>query len=113
LFRRSFTVQLNSVNCNPMTFHIYTHRFSLLKSSLNAGKSYTVSLLLLLQLLMVLYCLFSAVIIFILDVKFLLVLEPIISPLVLGSVIFLSFHSRATFLLVLGPINFFFPLFSF
>jgi hypothetical protein len=51
-----------------------------MKSSLEAHKSYTVSLLLLLlDHLMVLYCPFSAVFLLILDDEFLLVLGPIIS----------------------------------
>jgi hypothetical protein len=54
-----------------MNIHIYTHRFSLLKSSLEADKSYAVSLFL--DYLMISNCLFSAVIRVILDDKFVLV----------------------------------------
>jgi hypothetical protein len=73
--RRPYMAQLNSFNCNAMNIHTYSHRFSLLKSSLEAGKSYTISLLLL-DHMMDSHCLFLAVILVILDDKFVLLLEP-------------------------------------
>jgi hypothetical protein len=82
-----------------MNIHIDTHGFSPLKSSLEASESYTVSLLLLfLDHMMVMYCLFSAVILVIPDDKFLLVLEP---PFYRSRTAFYRFRTNYLFLLVL------------
>jgi hypothetical protein len=66
---------------------MYTHRFSPLKSSLEASQSYTVSLFLIIDHMMASHCLFSAVILVFLNEKCLLVLDIHVPSMTMSTVL--------------------------